>query len=100
MLFDDAFSTAASELREANIEWDVSPVVVREATVSSKSISRSRKGGTRHYLHVRDWRDPADTRKVLVSGAFYDAVEPGRVLVFHERAGRFEAAWARLEGAK
>ena len=95
-----AFSTAASELREANIEWDTSPVVVREAAVLDKSISRSRKGGTRHYLHVRDWLDPADTRKVMVSGDFYDAVAPGRMLVFHERAGRFNAAWARLVGAK
>ncbi len=95
-----AFGTAASELREANIEWDQSPVVVREAEVLHKSISRSRKGGTRHYLHVRDWRDTAGTRKVMVSGAFYDAMEPGRVLVFHERAGRFNAAWARLVGAK
>jgi hypothetical protein len=95
-----AFSTAAIELREANIEWDRSPVVVREAVVLNKSVSHSRKGGTRHYLHVRDWRDPTDTRKVMVSRAFYDAVVPGQVLVFHERAGRFNAAWARLVGAK
>jgi hypothetical protein len=43
-----SFSTAASELRAANIEWDTSVVVVREAAVLSKSISRSRKGGTRY----------------------------------------------------
>ena len=85
-----AFSTAAIELREANIEWDRSPVVVREAVVLNKSVSHSRKGGTRHYLHVRDWRDPTDTRKVMVSRAFYDAVVPGQVLVFHDVVGMYE----------
>lgn len=95
-----AFSTAASELRAANMEWDSSTVVVREAPVLSKSVSRSRKGGTRHYLHVRDWHTATGTRDIMVSGDFYAIVEPGRVLMFHERAGRFNMAWARLVGAK
>lgn len=95
-----AFSTAASELREANIEWDTSPAVTREAQLVHKSISRSRKGGTRHYLHVRDWRDPANTLQVLVSGSTYDRMDLGRVMLFHERAGYFEVAWARLIGAQ
>lgn len=95
-----AFSTAASELRDANIEWDTSPVAVREAEVVGKSFSRSRKGGTCYYLHVRDWHNPVDTREVQVSARFYDQTDPGRQLVFHERAGYFDAAWARLVGVR
>lgn len=95
-----AYSTAALELREANMEWDTSAATVREAAVVSKSISRSRKGGTRHYLHVQDWDGGFDTRSVQVSRSFYESTEKGRVLIFEERRGRFDAAWARLVGRK
>lgn len=95
-----AFSTAASELREANIEWDTSHAVTQEAVLVNKTISRSRKGGTRHYLHVRDWRNPANTLQVLVSGRVYDRMDLGRVMLFQERAGYFDVPWARLEGAR
>lgn len=95
-----AYTTAASELRDANIEWDVSPVTVREAAVVDKSISRSRRGGTRYYLHVRDWETAFDTRSIKVSRSFYDSMDKGRLLVFEERAGYFQARWARLVGPK
>lgn len=95
-----AYSTAASELRDANIEWDESPVTVREAPVVSKSTSRTRRGGTHYYLHVRDWQRAVDTRRIPVSRSFYDSTDTGRTLVFEERSGYFQARWARLVGAK
>lgn len=95
-----AFSTAASELREANIEWDTSHEVTQEAVLVNKTISRSRKGGARHYLHVRDWRNPANTLQVLVSGSVYDRMDVGRVMLFQERTGYFDVPWARLDGAR
>ncbi|WP_066265456.1 hypothetical protein [Hydrogenophaga palleronii] len=95
-----AYSTAASELREANIEWDVSAPTLREAPVLRKSTSRSRRSGTSYHLHVRDWRDASVSRNIKVSRAFYESINPGRTLVFEERAGYFDAAWARLVGAK
>lgn len=95
-----AFGSAASEIRDANIEWDTAPAVVREAPVVSKSISRSRKGGTRYYLHVQDWKGGFDTRAVKVSRSLYEQTDRGRVLVFEERPGRFKASWARLVGTR
>jgi hypothetical protein len=95
-----AFSTAASELRDANMEWDASVPVLREAAVVRKSISHSRKGGTRYFLHVKDWDDSFETRSIKVSRQFYEAIAPSRVLVFEERAGYFQARWAQLKGAK
>lgn len=95
-----AYTTSATELRDANIEWDHSPPTVREAPVISKSISRSRKGGTRYYLHVTDWTTPFHTRAIKVSSAFYGEMEPGRVLLFEERPGYFGASWARRSGVK
>lgn len=96
-----AYTTAASELREANMEWDNSAVSIREAPIVRQSISRSRRSGTSYYLHVKDWYGNGfDTRSVKVSRAFYNEMAPGRVLVFEERAGYFDAAWARLVGAR
>jgi hypothetical protein len=51
-------------------------------------------------LRVRDWHTATGTREIQVSGDFYAIVDTGRVLVFHERAGRFNMPWARLVGAK
>lgn len=95
-----AYSTAAIELREANIEWDVSAPTVREAPVMDKTISRGRRSGTSYYLHVSDWRGGYGTLSVKVSRSFYESTDKGRVLVFEERPGRFGAAWARLAGAR
>lgn len=95
-----AYTTSATELRDANIEWDSSPPTVREAPVVSKSISRSRRGGTRYYLHVTDWTTRFHTRAIKVSSAFYGEIEPGRVLLFEERPGYFGASWARRSGVK
>lgn len=95
-----AYSTAAIELREANIEWDSSPATMREAAVVHKSISRSRRSGTSYHLHVTDWQGGFDSRSVKVSRSLYEATPKGRVLVFEERPGRLGAAWARLIGAK
>lgn len=95
-----AYSTAASELRDANIEWDESPVTVRETPVMSKSTSRSRRGGTSYYLHVKDWTQPVETRRISVSRSLYESMDRGRILVFEERAGYFQARWARLVGPK
>ncbi|MCW5652362.1 hypothetical protein [Hydrogenophaga sp.] len=77
-----AYSTAASELREANMEWDYSVPVIREATVLDKSVHRSRRGGNRYYLHVKDWRDTTGRRRIRVSRGYYESMELGRVLVF------------------
>lgn len=96
-----AFSTAASELREANIEWDTSAPLVREAAIVDKSISRSRKSGTSYHLHVADWHEgSAGTRRIRVSRSYYESMDKGRILLFEERPGYFKAAWARLVGAK
>lgn len=96
-----AYSTAAIELREANTEWDTSTPRVREAPIVDKSISRSRRGGTSYYLHVTDWQGSGfDARRIKVSRSFYDAMSRGRVLVFEERPGHFQASWARLTGAR
>lgn len=95
-----AYSTAASELRDANVEWDTSPATVRETPVMSKSTSRSRRGGTSYYLHVKDWTQPVETRRIKVSRSFYESMDRGRLLVFEERAGYFQARWARLVGPK
>lgn len=95
-----AYSTAASELREANIEWDASPPLLRESPIVGKSISRSRKSGTRYYLHVKDWQGGYGTKRITVSHSYYESMDKGRILLFEERPGYFKAAWARLVGAK
>ncbi|MFP8833841.1 hypothetical protein ACLIJR_06185 [Hydrogenophaga sp. XSHU_21] len=95
-----AYGSAASEIRDANIEWDSAPAVMREAPVVDKSISRSRRGGTSHFLHVANWKGGTDTLRIKVSRSFYEATARGRLLVFEERPGRFKAAWARLVGAR
>lgn len=95
-----AYTTAASELRDANIEWDTSLATVREAPIVSRSTSRSRRGGTSYYLHVRDWSRASETRRIGVSRSFYESMSAGRTLVFEERPGHFQVRWARLVGAK
>lgn len=93
-----AYTTAAVEIREANIAWDTAPAVVRQVPVTDRSISRSRRTGTRHYLHVADWNNPSRTLRVSVSSAEYQAAAAGRPAMFEERPGRFGASWARFSG--
>jgi hypothetical protein len=94
-----AYSSALSGIRQANIEWDAAPAVVREVPVVSKSISRYILGCSIHFLRVTDWRDRSHTRQVKVSRSLYESVDVGRALVFEVRPGRFGVAWARFVGA-
>ncbi len=93
-----AYATAAIEIREANIAWDTAPAVIRSVPAVDKTVSRSRRGGTSYFVHVTDWSNPADIRRIRVSRDVFDARQPGRRLMFEERPGRLGAPWARLIG--
>lgn len=92
-----AVASSAAELRDANIEWDASPPQRIETPIQDKSISRSRRGGTSYYVHVRDWAKPG-ARSIKVSSAFYDSVRRGDLLLVEQHEGRFGARWARVTG--
>lgn len=88
-----AFMTSFVELRDMNMELDTSPVVQFETRVIDKSISKSRKGGTRYYVHVVDWHDPADTHKFQVSSDFYSKAARGDRLAMNQRGGYLGLRW-------
>lgn len=85
--------TAFSELRDLNMEWDHSAVQVFQPDILKKSVSRSRKGGTHYYAHVRDWNGGYDSHKVSVSRTFYDSVNAGDRLTVRQRAGYLGVRW-------
>jgi hypothetical protein len=95
-----AVTTAAAELRDANIEWDRAVPVLLEPVIVDKSISRSRKGGTSYYLHVPDWHVQEGTRRIKVSNGFFNRAQVGQALLVEQYPGRFRFRWAQVRGIK
>lgn len=91
--------TAFTEIRDLNMDLDTSPVQRFEAKVIDKTISRSRKGGTRYYLHVpewtgQDWSGQHDTRSLQVSADFYSQMQRGESVEIWQRRGFLGIRWA------
>lgn len=95
-----AVTTAAAELRDANIEWDRAAPVLLEPVIVDKSISRSRKGGTSYYLHVPDWYGQKGTRRIKVSSGFFNRAQVGQALQVEQYPGRYGFRWAQIRGIK
>lgn len=88
-----AFMTAFVELRDMNMEMDTTPVVRFETRVLDKSISTSRKGGTRYYVHVADWNSLGSAQKFQVSSDFYRNVARNDRLALNQRGGYLGLRW-------
>jgi hypothetical protein len=96
-----AVLTSWVELRDINMELDTAASVAREALIVDRYVSRSRKGGTRYYVKIRNWtsRD-GDTRSIQVSSSFYSQASMGRALLIDEYPGRIGIRWATIRGLK
>lgn len=88
-----AVMTAFAEIRDLNMEMDTSFVASYETSILDKTISRSRKGGTRYYVRVADWNGESDSHKFQVSRDFYDHVSYGERLRINQRAGYLGLRW-------
>lgn len=98
-----AVLTAFTEIRDLNMDLDTSPVQRFEARVLDKTISKSRKGGTRYYLHVpgwtgRDWTGLSDTERLQVSSEFYQRMQKGERIEIWQRSGFLGIGW--VEGLR
>lgn len=90
--------TCFTELRDLNMEMDMSPVVKLRAEVLTKTVSRSRKGGTHYSIEVRDWVAHMDTRTIKVSSGFYSQIKVGGILDIHQRSGYLGMRWVEFYG--
>lgn len=96
-----AVSSAAIELRDANIELDTSQVAVIERNMVGKSIGERRRHfqTTRtYYFQVRDWVNSGELRSVSVSASTYEKAAVGDTLHFEQHAGYFGWRWAEYKG--
>lgn len=90
-----ALLTLFTELRDLNMEADKSPTAFVQAKIIDKTMSRSRKGGTRYYVQVPDWIEPGEVRKIHVSSDFYAAADAGKSISFEQRAGFLGIRWVQ-----
>lgn len=91
--FLGAIMTSVTEIRDVNMELDVSPVQMFPAKIIGKTISKSRKSGTRYYLEVVDWTTQKSTRRVQVSSEFYRLSETGERVKVRQRSGYLGIRW-------
>jgi hypothetical protein len=95
-----AVLTCFAELRDLNMEMDNSQASSYQVLIQSKSISRSRKGGTHYYLLVPDWNREKDDRRIKVSREFFDSVRVGQQLEVKQRKGYLGLRWVEpIQGA-
>lgn len=91
--FLGAILTSVTEIRDVNMDLDVSPVQMFPTKVIGKTISKSRKSGTRYYLEVVDWTKQKSTRRVQVSSEFYRLSETGENVKVRQRSGYLGIRW-------
>ncbi|QKO21874.1 hypothetical protein [Rhodoferax sp. BAB1] len=98
-----ALLTAFTEIRDLNMDLDTSSAHRYEARVVDKTISKSRKSGTRYYLHVpgwtgQDWTSLNDTERLQVSGDFYQRMQKGERIEIWQRSGFLGIRWVESVG--
>jgi hypothetical protein len=87
-----AFASGLVAARDLNMSLDRSPASTREAQVLDRSISRSRRGGTRYYLVLSEW--PVEgQRKARVSYSTYSRTREGDTVALRMREGWLGLPW-------
>lgn len=89
-----AITSAAAELRDANMEFDSSEVHEYRAKVLNKKISRSRRS-TSYHVYLSDWNGEKREIKVSVSSAIYRSVQTGDAMVVLQRDGYLGYRWVQ-----
>lgn len=88
-----AVMTVFWAVRDINVELDSKPIVPVSAKVVDKSISKSRKGGTRYYLETVPQTELGSTSRLTVSSEFYADTQIGDFLVIDAHPGYLGIRW-------
>lgn len=87
------YLSLAFEVRDINIEWDINPPQVFASEVVRKYTSRSRRGGTSHYLIVKNWNCACPPYKFKVSSTTYGSAAVGRPVSITQHSGHLGYPW-------
>ena len=79
--------------KDINSHFDTSPASLYVVPTSRKYISRSRRGGTTHYVYVQDWTKQNNTRKLKVSSSFYRQINVGDNIEVQQKSGYLGYHW-------
>jgi hypothetical protein len=87
-----AFASGLVATRDLNMSLDRSAASTLEAKVLDRTVSRSRRGGTRYYLVLSDW--PVEgRRKARVSYDTYARTREGDTVALRLREGWLGLRW-------
>ncbi|WP_130620839.1 PH domain-containing protein [Dyella amyloliquefaciens] len=74
--------------------WDDAPVQVFQTSITGKHVSHGRS--TTYEVYLAPWGDTIDDDSVMVSRAYFDAVNQGDMVCVRLHPGRFGLRWMQL----
>lgn len=87
-----AVASTFSLARDINIEWDTGTPKQYVVQVYNKTIHRGRKH-TSYYLHVDDWLNQGQQKRISVSGSKYRDIDIGEKLEIDQYPGYLGFKW-------
>jgi hypothetical protein len=86
-------SVSYSALFYVNYHFDTSEAETHRQFITEKYTTRSQRGGTKYYLSVSDWHNPAVTFSLKVNAATYDQASTRKKLEILTHPGHLGYEW-------